>query len=194
MPEEADKTVASIRVVCTYERNANTACFDDISLVREMAQTMKYDSEGNLTSVTTTDLDEETYQYDGNNNLIKMLTGGYGEFHYTYDTTYTHRLMSVTNGQITQSMTYDGVGNVTSSRLTNPADTTYLESSAAYTADGHHVQSVTDAAGGTTSYEYGTGNTVMWDLPVSVTTADGTATSAEYDEVGRTTKTGIENT
>ena len=102
--------------------------------------------------------------------------------------------MSVTNGQITQSMTYDGVGNTSSSKLTNNTDSKYIESSAVYTADGNHVQSITDAAGGTTSYNYGMGNTVMWELPVSVTTANGTVTASEYDEIGRTKKTEIENT
>ena len=190
VPKQPEKTVASIQVICAYEKNANTAYFDDISLVHELAKTMVY-KDGKLTSVTATDLDTETYSYDGNNNLIQLATGGSGVFHYTYDTTYTHRLLSVTKGQITQSMTYDGVGNTTASKLTNVTDGKYMESSTTYTDDGNHILTVTDGAGSAVTYDYGRGNTVMWDLPVSVTAPDATVTTMEYDEIGRLEKSAI---
>ena len=194
VPKEPAKTVASVRVTCAYEGNANTAYFDDISLVREKAQTYEYDEEGNLTSVTTTDLEEETYTYDGESNLIKLITGGSGTFDYTYDTTYKHRLTSVTNGQITQSMTYDGVGNNTSVKLQSSDGSLYVESTALYTADGNRIQSVTDAAGNTTAYDFGSGNTLMWGLHTGITTPDGVETSYEYDATGRLTKTSLVDT
>ena len=121
----------------------------------------------------------------------QLATGGSGVFNYTYDTTYMHRLLSVTNGQVTQSMTYDGVANTTSSKLTNGTDGKYMETTAVYGIDGNYVKSGTDAADGTIQYSYGSGNTVMWDLPISVTTSDGIVTTMEYDEIGRLEKSAI---
>ena len=79
VPKEPTKTVKSIRIYCAYERNANTGYFDSISLVREAAQTMKYDDDGNLVSVNTTgkNADQNTYN-DG--NLIETVTGGNGTY------------------------------------------------------------------------------------------------------------------
>ncbi len=116
IPKEPEKTVSKIRVVCGYEKNANIAYFDNISLVREIAQTMKYDDNGNLISVTTSGLKEETGTYSGS-RLIEQVTGGNGTFTYDYDNRYTHRLISVSNGVITQNLDYDNFGNVTETIL-----------------------------------------------------------------------------
>ena len=75
MPKRANATVSSIKVLCAYEKNANTAWFDDLSLVREAAQTMRYDEEGNLESAATTGIKAETDTYE-NGNLIKSVTVG----------------------------------------------------------------------------------------------------------------------
>ena len=116
VPKQPTKTVQKIRVTLAYEGNANDCYFDNIALLREVAQTMKYDTNGKLVSVTSTGLDKDENTYSGG-NLIKTVTGGNGTFTYTYDTTYTHRLKSVSNGQITQAMGYDSTGNVTTTTL-----------------------------------------------------------------------------
>ena len=72
---ESSLKVTKIKVLLAYEKNANTAYFDNISLIEEVAQTMKYDTDGNLVSVTTTGLKDETSSYK-NGNLIKTVTGG----------------------------------------------------------------------------------------------------------------------
>ena len=51
VPKQPTKTVSKIRVLAVYEGNANTAYFDNLSLIREVAQTMKYDENGNLVSL-----------------------------------------------------------------------------------------------------------------------------------------------
>ena len=112
VPKEAEKTVETVRIVCAYEGNANAAAFDDISLLRQVAQTMTYDEDGNLVSSASTGLNTDTNTYE-NGNLIQTVTGGNGTFTYTYDTQYTHRLQEVSNGLIKQTHTYDSVGNVT---------------------------------------------------------------------------------
>lgn len=189
VPKQSGKTVASIRVTCAYEGNANTAYFDNISLLREAAQTMKYDSDGNLVSVNSPGLKEDTNTYSGG-NLIKTVTGGNGTYTYTYDTTYTHRLKSVSNGQITQSMGYDGTGNVTSTTLSGSGEKS-IQTSASYTGNGNRLASVTDAAGASVTYGYGDANSQMMGLPTSVTDSYGTVTTSAYDASGRVTQTSV---
>ncbi|MBO5016357.1 MAG: hypothetical protein J6C92_11155, partial [Bacteroidaceae bacterium] len=157
VPKQPDKKVNKIRVVCAYEKNANVAYFDDISLVREAAQTMKYDDDGNLISVISTGQGSENSTYDDNNNLTKLVTNGAGTYTYSYDdSNYKHRPTSVTNGLITQSMTYDGAGNVATSTLKS-TDTTFtktLNSSSEYTNSGNLLSSITDSNDSTTNYTY----------------------------------------
>jgi len=152
---------------------------------------MKYDDEGNLVSVTSTDLADETAQYDANNNLIQQVTGGNGTFDYTYDTTYKHRLLSVTNNPVTQSMTYDGVGNVTQTTLSNSVDGKFIQTNAAYSADGHRVTSSADAAGNAVFYAYGDNNAIMRGQATHVTAPNNAATVNTYDSLGRVTKTEV---
>lgn len=71
MPKRDDAVIKTIRVVCAYERNVNEAFFDNISLVREVAQTMKYDKDGNLVSVKSTGNSEESSVFE-NGNLTKL--------------------------------------------------------------------------------------------------------------------------
>ena len=192
VPKQPAKTVQKIRVTLAYEGNANDCYFDNIALLREVAQTMKYDTNGKLVSVTSTGLDKDENTYSGG-NLIKTVTGGNGTFTYTYDTTYTHRLKSVSNGQITQAMGYDSTGNVTTTTLSGSGGKT-IQTTAAYGGSGNRLTSVTDAAGATVSYSYGNSDSVMRSLPTSVTDPNGIVTTSAYDTSGRVTQTGIANT
>ena len=194
VPKQSGKTVASIRVECAYEKNANTAWFDDLSLVKEAAQSMRYDEKGNLISVTTTGLkaDADTYK---NGNLIKSVTGGNGTYTYTYDSTYKHRLTAVSNGMVTQSMGYDASGNVTSTTLKSDTGSfaKTLKSSAAYTSNNNLVASVTDTANQKESYVYGTKQSVMTGQATAVSDAKGNTTTTTYDSKGRVTKKDFAN-
>ena len=192
VPKQSSKTVKSIRIVLAYERNANAAYFDNISLVREAAQTMKYDADGNLVSVNTPNLSADTDTYS-NGNLIKTVTGGNGTYKYTYDTTYKHRLISVTNELITQTMGYDSKGNVTSTVLSGTGGKT-LNSSATYSSTGNLLSSVTDSSGSTVSYTYGSANDyVVFGVPNTITAPNGTVTTQTIDDFGRITNTSVAN-
>ena len=177
VPKETTKTVSSIRVVCAFEGNANAAYFDDISLLREAAQTMRYDDDGNLVSVESPGLEEDTNTYSGG-NLIQTVTGGNGTYEYTYDTTYKHRLKSVTNDLITQSMGYDASGNVTSTTLSGSGGKT-ISTSAAYGGSQNRLTSITDATGATVTYGYGNVDSQMMALPTSITDPKG------YNNIGQ---------
>lgn len=189
VPEKPSKTVSKIRVTCAFEGNANYAYFDNISLLREVAQTMKYDDDGNLESVTAPGLKEDINTYQGG-NLIKTVTGGNGTYEYTYDSTYDHRLKSVTNGLITQAMNYDGVGNVTSTKLSGSGSKT-ISTSAEYGGSGNRLVSTTDATGAEIAYGYSNVNAQMMALPTSITDPNGTVTTSAYDSHYRVTQTGI---
>ena len=52
VPKKPTQTVSKIRVTCAYEGNANEAYFDNISLVREAAQTMRYDEAAMRADIT----------------------------------------------------------------------------------------------------------------------------------------------
>lgn len=171
VPKKATGTVEKIRVTLAYEGNANTCFFDNISLLREVAQTMRYDNDGNLVSVEAPGLKEDTNTYSGG-NLIKTVTGGNGTYNYTYDATYKHRLKSASNGQITQSMGYDSTGNVTSTTLSGTGGKT-IGTSATYGGSSNRLTSITDSTGATVTYGYGNANAQMMALPTSTTDPKG---------------------
>ena len=183
VPKQENRTVSYIQVVCAYEKNENSVWFDDISLVKEVAQTMKYDEKGNLVSVATTGLEADTATYE-NGNLISMVTGANGTYTYTYDANKTHRLTSVTDGVVTQSYTYDGKGNTSGTTLTRGSNS--LSTSAVYSADGNRLEEVTDANGDTVEYIYSGKQNTALALPSSVTDGKGVSTNMTYDTFGRT--------
>ena len=164
---------------------------------------MEYDADGNLKSVTTSGLDVDINTYQGG-NLIKTVTGSQGIFEYTYDSTYKHRLTSVTHRDpdntqdkwITQTMGYDDVGNVTSTTLTGPDNAT-MSTAAQYTSQGNLLSSITDATGASVTYSYTDEdgnpdlNSIMMGLPTYTTAPNGTTTHTTYDIYGRVAETEV---
>ena len=59
VPKHPEKTVATITVYCRYDNNANKVYFDNLSLVREVAQAYTYNEDGKLESVLATQSPEE---------------------------------------------------------------------------------------------------------------------------------------
>ncbi len=192
VPKKQNAIVKDICVVCTYERNANSAIFDNISLVCEVAQTMKYDKDGNLVKVGTTNREDEEMSYYPNSNLLKTYTGDGTSYTYTYDSTYKHQLKSASDGVITQSMGYDSLGNVTSNCLSGGGLS--ITSTAAYTNNGNLLSSYTDASGSTVSYDYGDASSVMYGTPTSTVDPKGVATTTKYDTYGRVLENQIAGT
>ena len=134
------------------------------------------------------------YDEDGLGLKIKTVTGGYGTYTYEYDS--KHNLTSVTDGHVTQSMTYSAQGNVTNTKLTpknNPSNGPTMTSSARYDVNGNRLLSVTDNAGATVEYGYSGELSKMLALPESVTDALGNTTTNIYDNFGRITETSLAN-
>ena len=129
------------------------------------------------------------YDEDGLGLKIKAVSGGYGTYTYGYDTKYN--LTSVTDGHVTQNMTYSAQGNVTNTSLKGGSLT--MTSSARYDANGNRLLSVTDNAGATVKYAYSGELSKMLALPESVTDALGNTTTNIYDNFGRITETSLAN-
>ena len=191
VPKQTGKTVRTIRVVCAYEKNCNTAYFDNLSLTREVAQTMHYDADGNLVSVKSTGKKEETAAFE-NGNLISVNTGGSGTFTYTYDG--NHNVTRASNGVIRQDYTYDSMGNVTGTSLkADSGSGSALTSSATYTNGGNLLASATDARGNSTAYAYTTNQNKAAGVPSAVTDAKNVTKYQNYDfSTGRMTGQGID--
>ena len=115
---QREETVSTIQVVCAYEQNINSAQFDNISLIREVAQQMAYDDNGMLLSVTSTDQATDKDTYNGYRLLTKRETAGSGTYTYKYnDPNNSYRISSSTNGLVTESFTYNTNGNLLSTTL-----------------------------------------------------------------------------
>ena len=194
IPKEPTKTVSTIRIVCTYEKNVNTAQFDNITLIQEVAQAMHYDAEGQLLSVTTTDQGTDVNTYTTARRLQKTVTAGNGTYTYKYENSSNpYRPSSVIHGGVTEAFTYSSMGNLLSTTV-SAAGEKKVVTSATYSSDGYRTETVTDASGSTVSYAYGTADSRMLGLPTSVTAPNGTVTSTVYDDFNRVAQTGIANT
>lgn len=194
IPKEPTKTVSTIRIVCTYEKNVNTAKFDNITLIQEVAQAMRYDENGLLLSVTATGQGTDVNTYSVSKLLLQTVTAGNGTYTYNYNNTNNpYRASSVTNGLTTESYSYDRMGHLLSTTISGSGGKKIV-TSATYSSDGYRTETVTDASGNTISYAYGTADSLMLGLPTSVTAPNGTVTSTEYDGFNRVAQTGIANT
>lgn len=199
VPKATNKTVATIKVICAYEKNANTAYFDNLSLVKEVAQTMQYDSDGHLTLIRATGGKEETRTYS-NGNLSQLGKTGYGAFNFLYDdANYSHRLTGLNNGNnsgsIKEEFDYDAVGNITNYHISkneaNPAAAQTINASQAYTNSGNLISSTTDANGSSTTYLYNSDLNKMFGLPKTTTNAKGTVVQTNYLDDGRVSSSWI---
>ena len=177
VPRHPDKTISVIKVLCAYEKNANTAYFDNLSLVMEAAQTMKYDSDGNLVSVKSTGSDEQTRTFSSG-NLKTLKTGGSGTFTYTYDS--SHNLKTATNGIVTETMTYDASGNVLDAILSSKSGTDKIVTTNSYTNNKNLLACTLDARGNTVAYTYGTDYCKMSGQPEIVRDPGGTQRLYDY--------------
>ncbi len=185
IPTDAEKTVESIDVYCQYRYNNGVAYFDDLSLVKEAAQTMKYDEDGNVVSVATTGVDEDTSTYE-NGDLTKVVTSGSGTFEYDYDD--KHNLTSATNGKITQTYEYTGAGNNKGTKLSGTGTSEVMKTAATYQKHGNLLSTVTDAQGATTQYVYIddiNDSAVMYGTPHKTIDPNGTAYFTSYHADGK---------
>ena len=194
VPTYTSKLITSITVSCAYEKNANIAYFDNISLVSQVVQSMTYDTDGNLRSVKTPGQSSDANIYE-DNNLIKTFTGTGGTLSYTYDRTYTHRLRTATDGSTTQTLTYDQYGNlVDTSVAASDGSGLKLSSGTSYYSGGNLPSVSADANWVRTGYFYDNLASRMQGQPTRIMDANGTTTRISYDGRGRVQTSVLEGT
>jgi len=161
--------------------NVNTTYFDNISLYKdESGNSYTYDSNGNI--VTSKDNAQQTssFNYNGNNNLIKGTNPNGGTLDYTYDTTYRNRLLKVTSSTgVSSNYTYNSYGSATSAKVMGANNTTYVQTDAAYSADGRYQTYSYDTRGNQTTFAYNTGTGTV----ASVTEPKGGKVNYIYDSI-----------
>ena len=184
VPKKDSVVVSSIRVVCAYERNCNYAWFDNLSLVEEAAQTMKYDKDGNLVSVKSSGSSEEQRAFSSG-NLTSLKTGASGTFTYTYDS--KHNVTSASNGIVVENTTYDSSGNVLSATVAPKSGGDKIVTTNTYSNSNNLLASVTQRGNLATTYTYADAQNKMLGLPSSVVDPLGVTVSTSYDSTGRPT-------
>lgn len=183
VPQQPSKTVSTITVAFAFDSNPNTAYFTYACLTKEVAQSYKYNSNGDLISVATPSNATQTYSYSGA-DLISQVTKGNGTFTYTYDS--HHNVTGVTNAGLSMSLAYDAKGNATSSTLTGGS--LHMGSSATYTNNGNLIATQTDTRGKTTSYTYGNNISKQLGQPTAVTDPKSVTVNTSYNtQNGRVT-------
>ncbi|MCF0137678.1 MAG: RHS repeat protein, partial [Oscillospiraceae bacterium] len=132
VPEKSDP-VRLIRVYLFYTNNANTAYFDNISLVREPVQTYSYDDNGNPVSAKDGGA-KTSCEYETGTSLLKKYTASTGVvMDFTYESE-THNLLTTAyDGIITTNEYHNGL---LIEANTVAADWTKQQSSSVYNSYG----------------------------------------------------------
>ena len=149
-------------VYCRYAYQANTAYFDNIQLIKDVAQTYSYDDNGNATVVSSNSEQSTNLEYYDNGVDLKSSTDSAGnKYTYTYDGDHNLLTSKTPRGVITEN-TYTGKGKLTSSVLHNSTNTLAIKNSTVYTAAdeeegivlGAYVAYTIDSDGKKTYYSY----------------------------------------
>lgn len=151
--KQSGKTIRTIAVSCAYDKNANTAWFDDISLIREPAQTYVYDSKGNPVSATTENSKTSYEYYSGTSKLKKYTTPSSTVHTLTYQSG-TNNIESETLGGLTNYTYRNSSGGPITMMTRVGTSGPFLKSTIAYDAAQNHKTSTTDINKITTTYGY----------------------------------------
>ena len=178
---QTSATIDYIEVFCAYDKNANTAYFDNVQVnLDETGVTYTYDEDGNLTSAKDNASRNQTYTYNNANEITNVNTVDNKNYTFTYDDTYEHRLLSAVSqsSAVKISLNYDSYGNVTSTKVGKSNGTgKYIKQYTTYADSGNYVDKVYNDRGYATDYDY---NTYKGTLS-RVTDANGNVTNYTYN-------------
>lgn len=175
----AAKDYNSVVVRPHYSGEANTAWFDGIQLYREeFGQAFSYDADGNIKSATDLAENRSAFDFDANNDLIKVTTPKGNDFDYTYDSNHNVDTAETAKG-IDYDFGYDTYGNNTVSKVYDASGTNtgFIKADAAYDANGNYINTVTDARGKVTDFDFNTNKGTL----TQVEDASGNVVCYSYD-------------
>ena len=185
----APKAYSSMRVLLVYERNVNTIYYDAIQLYKdEFGSSYVYDSNGNVTSVTDSRKQQNSYEYS-NNNLTKATLHDGAVYKYDYDN--YHNVTTATSATGTKgTFGYDAFGNNNRVTIVNPENTSnrVIESTATYTTNGNFLASVTDTLNKTVGYNYNNNTGTLTSVTENPSGSNSATTNYTYDNIYRLTK------
>lgn len=178
-----------IRVVPVYYHQVNTCYFDNIQLIKDVAQSYVYDSEGNIVSVSANAEQKDNMEYDGEDDLKKYTDVLGNETTYEYDS--NHNVTDVTApGGMKSEFAYNEKGQQTASYIKNSDGTLVIKSETEYTDDGAYVENTTDANGYAVTYGYD----LIRGVVNSVTNPKNVTTTYGYDIQDRLTSVTLGDT
>ena len=178
--DPGSKTVDYVYLRCCYYQNANGANFDRIKMnIDECGTSYTYDDDGNLISAKDNAGRHESYNYNNASDMTKLTTADNKAYKFTYSDKYKHRMLSATSESsgVKNSFTYDGSGNLTSTKVEKSGYAKYIEQGSTYTSNGNYLATSTAANGYSTTYTY---NTYKGTLE-KVIDANNKTTSYTYD-------------
>ena len=179
-------TPTHIMVMPRYNLQGNFAYFDHVQLVRDVAQSYIYDSEGNVTSVSANAEQKNNMTYQGED--LKTYTDAAGfKSEYSYDS--SHRLTQAKSPKgVKVNYTYNNKGQVISVENQNVGGAVKTLTSQTYTEDyssdttnitaGAYLRTTTDELGNITTYGY----YLPTGAQASITDAEERKTTYAYDE------------
>ena len=177
-------TPRNIAIYCKYNFQANYVFFDNIQVIKDVAQSYTYDDEGNVISVSANAEQKSNMEYNGSDLVSYTDAKGYN---YTYDYDSAHNLTTATSAKgVVTGFEYNEKNQVTSSELRNKAtsanstmiiktDTVYSSASDGISA-GAYVKETLDSHGESTYYNYN----LKKGLINSVTNANNVTTNYTY--------------
>ena len=153
-------TPTKITVYLRYSMQGNKAYFDHIQLIKDVAQSYIYDTEGNVVTVSANAEQKNNMTYDPESNDLKeYYDAGHNKTTFQYDE--NHNLTKVTSPKgVVTNYTYNSKGQNTSTVITGVGNDGQIMTSTEYTnaSDGiyagAYVSSVTDQHGNETNYTY----------------------------------------
>lgn len=178
VPKSPTKTVQNITVRFQFDNNPNTAYFANASLTREETQSYKYNSDGDLVSVSVPDNAPQSFTYSGA-DLINQVTQGNGTYSYEYDN--KHNMTKVTNDGVSMAVSYDAKGNTSGTTLSASGTGAKISTSASYDSTGNRITSQIDARGKETTYAYANAISQQTGQATSVTDANGVTKTNTYN-------------
>ena len=152
IPKQSDKTVVTIKLYLMYSQNANTAYFDNISLVKEPCSSYTYDDKGNAVSAKEGGA-KTNCEYESDSSILKKYTAATGVTTTFTHEAGTHNLSNIKTAGMSTSNYYNSAGQVTSTVTFSGDWNSAQESSSTYNKFGEK-ETYTDENYVTTKYSH----------------------------------------